>query len=278
MTALVSVQMLESSRATVTDAVVKDALKTLAVRQQIPEAERLAVLPYKIGELSGFRVVITAHDGMAVLTQGPKDAVENVEQPFVLMSVVTGEAPKPDDRDKIARPAFSSAPGIKDIRITRSEPLRMGQSNGHEIVAEAKDAKSGIDVTTVQWLRFGERAICRCSRSRGARRGTTCLSACARSATASSCGARSRKSFTARPRRVLSFAGPRPAAPSAALRDADQRRTQHALADRVARLHHLHDGAGRDGGIGHLEHRLMQVRVELLPRRARAARRASPSR
>ena len=51
MTALVSVQMLESSRATVTDAVVRDAFKTIAVRQQIPEAERLAVLPYKIGEL-----------------------------------------------------------------------------------------------------------------------------------------------------------------------------------------------------------------------------------
>ena len=158
MTALVSVQMLESSRATVTDAVVKDALKTLAVRQQIPEAERLGVLPYKIAELSGFRVVITAHDGMAVLTQGPKDAVENVDQPFVLMSVVTGEAPKPDERDKIARLAFNSAPGIKDIRITRSEPLRIGQSPGHEIIAEAKDATSNVDVTAVQWLRFGQNA------------------------------------------------------------------------------------------------------------------------
>ena len=81
-TALVSVQMLESSRATVTDAVVKEALKTLAVRQQIPEAERLAVLPYKIGELSGFRVVISAHDGMAILTQGPKDAVDERRAAF----------------------------------------------------------------------------------------------------------------------------------------------------------------------------------------------------
>ena len=157
-TALVSVQMLESSRATVTDAAVKEALKTLAVRQQIPEAERLAVLPYKIGQLSGFRVVITAHDGMAILTQGPKDAVTNVEQPFVLMSVVTGEAPKPDERDKIARLAFSSAPGIKDIKITRSEPLRFGQANGHEIIAEAKDSTSNVDVTAVQWLRFGTNA------------------------------------------------------------------------------------------------------------------------
>ena len=157
-TALVSVQMLESSRATVTDAMVKEALKTLAVRQQVPEAERLALLPYKIGELSGFHVVISSHDGTAVLTLGPKDAVENVEQPFVLMNVVTGEAPKPDERDKIARQAFSSAPGIKDIRITRSEPLRFGQSSGHEIIAEAKDATSNIDVTAVQWLRFGQNA------------------------------------------------------------------------------------------------------------------------
>ena len=157
-TALVSVQMLESSRAAVTDAMVKDALKTLAVRPQVPEAERLAVLPYKIGELSGFRVVISAHDGTAVLTQGPKDAAEKVEQPFVLMSVVTGEAPKPDERDKVARQAFGSAPGIKDIKITRSEGLRFGQASGHEIIAEAKDATSNVDVTAVQWLRFGTNA------------------------------------------------------------------------------------------------------------------------
>ncbi len=157
-TALVSVQMLDSSRATLTDAIVLDALKTLAVRQQIPEAERLAVLPYKIGDLSGFRVVVSAHDGMAILTQGPKDAVENVEQPFVLLSVVTGEAPKPEERDNIARLAFNSAPGLKDIKITRAEPLRFGQASGHEIIAEAKDATSGIDVTAVQWLRFGQNA------------------------------------------------------------------------------------------------------------------------
>ena len=158
MTALVSVQMLESSRATVTDAVVRDALKTIAVRQQIPDAERLAVLPYKIGELSGFHVVRSGHDGAAVLTLGPKDSVTNVEQPFMLITIVASEAPKPDERDKIARQAFSSAPGIKDIRITRSEPLRMGQSNGHEIIAEAKDSTSNVDVTAVQWLRFGQNA------------------------------------------------------------------------------------------------------------------------
>jgi hypothetical protein len=31
----------------------------------------------------------------------------------------------------------------------------MGRAGGYEIVAEAKDLKSDVDVTVVQWLRFG---------------------------------------------------------------------------------------------------------------------------
>ena len=153
-TALVSVQMIEASHATITDAVLRDALKTLAVRE-VPDSEKLGVLPYRLGNLAGFRVVRTAANGTAILTQGPNDAVTDVEQPFLLIGIATGEAPKPEDRDAFARRLFSAAPGIKDIRITRAEPLRIGQMPGYEIVAEAKDAKSGIDVTTVQWVRFG---------------------------------------------------------------------------------------------------------------------------
>ena len=49
-------------------------------------------------------------------------------------------APKPDDRDAFARRVFSSAPGLKEVKITRAEPLRMGQAQGYEIIADAKDA------------------------------------------------------------------------------------------------------------------------------------------
>ena len=41
-TALVSVQMIEASHATITDAVLRDALKTLAVRRTVPDSEKLA--------------------------------------------------------------------------------------------------------------------------------------------------------------------------------------------------------------------------------------------
>jgi hypothetical protein len=155
---IVSVQMIEASHATITDAIVRDMFKTLTVRATVPESERLAVLPYKIGDLAKFRIVRSAHQGVALLTDGPKDEVVAVEQPFLLIGLAPGAAPKPEERDAFAKRVFSSAPGIKEVKITRAEPLRIGQAQGYEIIADAKDASSGTDVTTVQWLRFGQNA------------------------------------------------------------------------------------------------------------------------
>jgi hypothetical protein len=155
-TSIVSVQMIEASHATITDAVVRETFKSLAIRKQIPESERLAVLPFKIGDLAKFRIVRSAREGVAILTDGPNDEVTAVEQPFVLIGVAPGAAPKPEERDAFARRVLGTAPGIKDIKVTRSEPLRIGQAQGYEIVADAKDSASGNEVTTVQWLRFGQ--------------------------------------------------------------------------------------------------------------------------
>ena len=155
LTAIVSLQMIEASRTTLTDAVVRDTFKTLAVRQQVPESEKLAVLPYKIGNLAKFRVVRSAREGVAILTDGPNDEVNAVEQPFMLIGVAPGQ-PKPEDRDKFARQLFGTLPGLKDVKIVRSEPLRIGQAQGYEILADAKDATSSTDVSAVQWLRFGQ--------------------------------------------------------------------------------------------------------------------------
>jgi hypothetical protein len=155
-TSIVSVQMVEATHATITDAMVRDTFKSLAIRKQVPESERLAVLPYKIGDLAKFRIVRSGREGVAILTDGPNDEVTAVDQPFMLIGVAPGEAPKADDRDKFARNLFGTIPGIKDIKVTRSEPLRIGQAQGYEIVADAKDSVSGTDVSTVQWLRFGQ--------------------------------------------------------------------------------------------------------------------------
>jgi hypothetical protein len=155
-TSIVSMQMVEAARATLSDAVIRDAFKTVAVRKEVPESERLAVLPYKLGNLSGFRIIRSGQDGTVIMTDGPQDAVAAAEQPFVLITVSTGEVPAPDDRDKFARRLFAGAPGMKDVKITRAEPMRIGASPGHEIVADAKDVNGTTDVNAVQWLRFGQ--------------------------------------------------------------------------------------------------------------------------
>lgn len=153
-TTIVSLQMIQDSHASITDAVARAAFATLAVRT-VPEDERLAVLPYKLTNLAGFRLVRSAGDGSAILTEGPEDAVAAVEQPFVVISVAVSNAQTADERNKLALQIFRGAPGLKDVKITRAEPLRMGNLQGFEIVADAKDRSSNTDVTAVQWLRFG---------------------------------------------------------------------------------------------------------------------------
>ena len=44
-------------------------------------------------------------EGVAILTDGPKDEVAAVEQPFLLIAIAPGEAPKPEERDAFARRA-----------------------------------------------------------------------------------------------------------------------------------------------------------------------------
>jgi hypothetical protein len=153
-TAIVSVQIAEEARAAVSEPDMREALKTVVARAAVPDAEKFSALPYRLGELAGFRLIRGGPDGTALLTDGPEDTVAAVAQPFVLIGLAPGEMPKPDERDTFARRAFSSIPGIKEIRILRAEPLRINNQPGYEILAEAKDS-SGTDITTVQWLRFG---------------------------------------------------------------------------------------------------------------------------
>jgi hypothetical protein len=154
-TVIVSVQIADESRAAVSEPDLREALKTVAVRAAVPDAEKLSALPYKLGELGGFRLIRGGPDGTALLTDGPEDTVAAVAQPFVVIGLAGAEMPKPEDRDTFARRVFSSVPGIKEVKILRAEPLRISNQPGYEILAEAKDASSGTEITTVQWLRFG---------------------------------------------------------------------------------------------------------------------------
>jgi hypothetical protein len=61
----------------------------------------------------------------------------------------------PEDRDRFAREAAGTIPGLRDGHITMSEPIRIDGSAGYETRIDATSGKANTPVSVVQWLRFG---------------------------------------------------------------------------------------------------------------------------
>lgn len=150
LTTLVSVTVPEAARAIYSDAAIRQALSSVTFRPA-PIAEQLGLLPFKLGDLAGFRVLRVLPEGGVLLTDGPSDDL--AAQPYILASVSRGGPAEPDDRSRFARDLLSSAP-LRELNLQSSEPMRIAGLPGHEIRASAK-GPSGEPLSLVQWLRFG---------------------------------------------------------------------------------------------------------------------------
>ncbi len=159
-TVLVTVQEPTDGALGLSDEQVRKTLQTITFRQPPSPQELMAGLPFKLEDLAGFRVIKVIGNTAAVLTDGPKDMLDDTEQ-AVLVAGVSPGAPKDDDRKQFALRSLSSVPGVKDIRIERAEPLRIGGQPGFEILADGKNMSGTTDVKVVQWLRFGQNATLR---------------------------------------------------------------------------------------------------------------------
>jgi len=160
-TALVSFEMPNKAAARYPEAAIRAALATLAVRSVVPAKEQLALVPFKVNELSGMRLVRVVPGVAVQLTDGPRDTIEAYEQAHLVISVASGGPQRASDRDHFARAALSGLPPLNDVRIVNSEPMRIGGQPGHEVRAEGKDRQTGTEVRIVQWLRFGTGAYLR---------------------------------------------------------------------------------------------------------------------
>jgi hypothetical protein len=147
--------MPDAARDAYPDAALRASLASFAVRATVPDAEKFGLLPYRFGDLAGFRLVQAIPDGTAILTYGPSDATIASVQPFFLIRTAGGEVPLLAERDSFARRVLASVEGFDAFRLVQSAAVRIGSDQGHEIIAEAKDAKNGVELTIVQWLRFG---------------------------------------------------------------------------------------------------------------------------
>jgi len=160
-TAMASFEMPATEPPTYSDAAVRAALASVVARPEVPVEEQLVLLPFKLGDISGLRVARVVPGAAVQLTDGPKDALEAVDQPQLLVAALVGGPQQSADRDRFARDAFNSLPPLKDVRIISAEPLRFGGQTGHEIRAQGKDPQSGAEIEIVQWLRFGNGAYLR---------------------------------------------------------------------------------------------------------------------
>ena len=155
LTAVISIQVPDAAQDSYPDAALRASLATFTTRAAVPVQEQLDLLPFSLKDLAGFRIVRAAATGAALLTEGPKDAIELDEQPLLLITFLPGVGDQVSDRDSLARRAMSGTPGVTDMRIVRSEAMRIAGQPGHEILVDAKDAKTETELRVVQWLRFG---------------------------------------------------------------------------------------------------------------------------
>jgi len=155
MTALLTVQVPDAAAELYPDAAIREALSTISIRTIVPIEELVDLLPYRFGDLAGFRIVRILGGNLTLLTDGPQDMMDAVEQPHVLVSIAAGGPTDLSSRQNFARNQLLGISGFKDVKFINTEMLRLNGQQIHEIVADANDTKSGADLKLVQWVRFG---------------------------------------------------------------------------------------------------------------------------
>jgi hypothetical protein len=154
MTGLVVAQV-EGGQDGYSDAQIRDALKSVSLRNTVTLDEQVSALPFRISDKAGFRPVRVMSGNSVLFTDGPKDMIKSVEQPIVILAASLQPLPPPGEaRKQFAQSALYANRVLKDIRIERSESFRLKGQDWYEIVAKAVEAESGQPITVMQSIRF----------------------------------------------------------------------------------------------------------------------------
>ena len=151
----VAVQVPENAMKIYTDEAVRQMFATVTVRKEVPVDEQMALLPFKVTEMSDFKNVRTLAPGAALLLSDAADEAKVETGPFMVIGTIGSAPEKADDRSRFAQQAAGMIPGLRDGRITTSEPMRIDGMAGFETRVDAISGKDNTPVTVVQWLRFG---------------------------------------------------------------------------------------------------------------------------
>jgi hypothetical protein len=146
---LIRVDVPDAARAVYSDAAIRQALASVTFRP-VPIQEQLGLLPFKFGQLAGFRVSKVLAGGSVILTEGPGDDLG--KQAYIVVSIGRGSPEQPADRQRFARDMLLATP-LREVAIKSGEAMRIGGRPGFEIRAQAK-GRNDEPLMVAQWLRF----------------------------------------------------------------------------------------------------------------------------
>jgi hypothetical protein len=151
----VAVQVPENATRIYTDDAIRQMFASAVIRNQVPVEEQLGLMPFKFRELSNFKNVRTLAPGAALILADGDEKTGFEVAPFMIIGLIGSTAASPDDRGRFAQQIAATIPGVRDGRITMSEPVRIDGQAGYETRIDAVSGKDNTPVTIVQWLRFG---------------------------------------------------------------------------------------------------------------------------
>ncbi len=143
------------------DDAIRKMLATTVTRKEVPVAEQLAQLPFKVTELGGFKTVRSlAQQTSVLLTDGTEDATLD-SSPYMVIGFIPVTADTPDEKARLAEQVATTIPGLRESRITSSEPIRIDSGSSFETRISGVTGKNDTPISVVQWLRFGGSATLR---------------------------------------------------------------------------------------------------------------------
>jgi len=137
-----------------TDETARAMLTSVRIRPALSLDRQVDALPFRIADTAGFRPVRVLAGNSVLMTRGPEDQVQNLEQPILVLAQAVQQPPTQEQRDGFARAALYSNQTMKDFTIERSQSYRQNGVDWHEIVARAVDVPSNVPVVVSQTIRF----------------------------------------------------------------------------------------------------------------------------
>lgn len=150
----VAVQVPENASKIYTDDAVRQMFATAVTRKEVSADEQIGLMPFKITDLAGFKDIRTLVPGSSLILADGNESSGYESKPFIILGLIGATPQQADDRARFAQEAALQIPGVRESRITMSEPIRINGQPGFETRIDGVSGKDKTPVTVVQWIRF----------------------------------------------------------------------------------------------------------------------------